>query len=119
MSAPIVYFELAGPDDARMKAFYSGVFEWNIDADNSIVADSTGGLRGGIRRDAPETLLYLGVADIEATLKRIVYLGGTVVIPRTVVPNLVTFALFTDPAGNRIGLVELSSTSNPASGTAL
>ena len=32
--------------------------------------------------------------------------GGTIDMPRTVIPNVVTFALFKDPAGNRMGLVE-------------
>ena len=31
------------------------------------------------------------------------------VVPRTVVPGVVTFALFTDPAGNRLGLAEFGS----------
>jgi predicted enzyme related to lactoylglutathione lyase len=49
------------------------------------------------------------VPDIDASLKAIVASGGSTVLPRTVVPNLVTFALFKDPAGNRMGLVEIKA----------
>jgi len=102
-SAPVVFFDVAGPDAAKLKSFYSENFGWAIDAANGI---ATPGLKGTIRQDPAETLIYLGVSDIDATLKKIVASGGTVVLSRTVVPKVVTFALFKDPAGNRMGLVE-------------
>ena len=111
MSAPIVYFEIAGPDTATQRAFYSSVFAWDIDANATISAASTGGTRGGLRQDPAEKMLYLGVPNINETLKLVQANGGTIVIPRTEVPGVVTFALFTDPAGNRMGLAELGSIS--------
>lgn len=102
---PIVYFEIAGPDAAALTAFYREAFGWRIEA-GRISAESTGGIDGGIRQDPAEKVLYLGVPDIEAALANVVRAGGKVVIPRTVVPNVVTFALFEDPAGNRTGLTE-------------
>lgn len=109
MSSPIVYFEVAGPDGAQLKSFYASVFSWSIDATSTIAAASTGGVRGGIRQDPAEKVLYLGVGDIVATLQQIEAAGGTTLVPRTVVPGVVTFALFTDPAGNRMGLAEFGS----------
>ena len=109
MSAPIVYFEVAGPDGVRLREFYSAVFGWNIDATSTIAAASTGGLRGGIRQDPAEKVLYLGVPNIVEALKQIEEAGGKTVLPRTVVPGVVTFALFTDPAGNRLGLAEFGT----------
>lgn len=102
--APIVFFDLAGPDAAKLNTFYSSVFGWHIDANNGI---DTGALKGTIRQDPPEKIIYMGVPDINAALDQIKAAGGTVDMPRTVVPNVVTFALFKDPAGNRMGLVEL------------
>jgi predicted enzyme related to lactoylglutathione lyase len=102
-SAPIVFFDIAGPDAAKLKSFYAENFGWAIDAANGI---TTANLKGALRQDPPETLVYVGVSDINAALKKIVDGGGSVVIPRTVVPDVVTFALFKDPAGNRMGLVE-------------
>ena len=109
MSAPIVYFEIAGADGPKLKEFYSTAFGWAIDSHSSIAAASTGGLKGGIREDPAEKVIYLGVPDIVAALKKIEEAGGKTVVPRTVVPGVVTFALFTDPAGNRMGLAEFGS----------
>ena len=109
MSAPIVYLEIAGPDGARLREFYSAVFGWTIDTGSTISADSTGGLRGGIREDPAGKVLYMGVPEIVEALARIEAASGKTVVPRTVVPGVVTFALFTDPAGNLLGLAELGS----------
>jgi predicted enzyme related to lactoylglutathione lyase len=103
MSSPIVFFDIAGPDAAQLKAFYSDNFGWNIDAANGITTPS---LKGTLREDPAEKIIYIAVPDIDAALKNIVASGGGVSVPRMVVPNVVTFALFTDPAGNRMGLVE-------------
>jgi uncharacterized protein len=108
MGAPIVYFEIAGPDGAALHNFYSNVFEWDINAQRTISAASAG-VRGGIRQDPPATLFYLGVADVTATLNAVVAAGGTILVPRMVVPGVVTFGLFRDPAGNVCGLAELGS----------
>jgi predicted enzyme related to lactoylglutathione lyase len=104
MPAPIVFFDVAGPDAAKLNDFYAKIFGWRIDANNGI---DTGALKGTIRQDPPEKIIYMGVPDINAALEQIKTAGGTVDMPRTVVPNVVTFALFKDPAGNRLGLVEL------------
>ena len=103
MPAPIVFFDIAGPDAAKLKSFYAGVFGWSIDAANAI---KTGALVGTLRQDPAEKILYLGVPDINAALAQVKAAGGTIDVPRTVVPNVVIFALFKDPAGNRMGLVE-------------
>ena len=102
--APIVFFDVAGPDAAQLGQFYAANFGWAIEGVNGI---TTPGLKGALREDPPETLLYLGVPDIDETLAAITASGGAVVLPRMVVPGVVTLALFTDPAGNRMGLVEI------------
>jgi predicted enzyme related to lactoylglutathione lyase len=107
---PIVFFDIAGPDAAGLKQFYSGIFGWKIGDDLGIDPAATGGLRGTLRQDPAEKILYLGVADINATLDAIKAAGGTVDVPRMVVPGVVIFALFRDPAGNRMGLVETPAT---------
>jgi uncharacterized protein len=108
-AAPLVYFEIAGPDISALRTFYRDVFEWSIGADGSVAAARSGAPRGGLRADPADKVFYFGVADIEATLRAITAGGGVVVVPRTVVPNVVTFALFRDPAGNLLGLAEAGS----------
>ena len=104
MSSPIVYFEIAGPDGARLRSFFKSV--WEIDGSSTIASRSTGGLRGGIREDPPDKVLYMGVDDIDDVLAKVEANGGSVVLRRTVVPKVVTFALFRDPAGNLLGVAE-------------
>jgi predicted enzyme related to lactoylglutathione lyase len=64
-------------------------------------------LPGTLRKDRPDKVIYLGVADITATLARIEAHGGAAASPRMEVPGVVVLALFTDLAGNRMGLVEM------------
>ena len=107
--APIVYFDIAGPRSAKLREFYSTTLGWEIDSHSGISPDSTGGTPGTLREDPPEKLFYFGVPDINKALKAIEAAGGKTVSPRMVVPGVVTFALFTDPAGNRQGLAEFGS----------
>ena len=65
MPAPIVYFEVAGPDGAALQAFYAKVFEWDINAQRTISL-ATAGIRGGIRQDPADKVIYMGVPDVNA-----------------------------------------------------
>ena len=71
-------------------------------------------LAGNLRVEQPqpggvaERVIYLGVDDITATLAKITANGGSIVFPRLEVPGVAVVALFKDPAGNRMGLVEMA-----------
>jgi predicted enzyme related to lactoylglutathione lyase len=113
MPAPIVFFDVAGPDLQKQSAFYATVFGWEALADGHVTATVASPLPGLLRVEAangfqPERVIYLGVEDITATLAMIAANGGGSVLPRMVVPGVVILALFTDPAGNRMGLVEMA-----------
>jgi len=62
---------------------------------------------GALRADPADKVLYLGVPDVTAALDKVVRHGGSVDAPRFEVPGVVVLGLFRDPAGNRLGLVEL------------
>jgi len=49
----------------------------------------------------------MGVPDVSATLDLIAKSGGTIDTPRFEVSGVVVLGLFLDPAGNRMGLVEM------------
>ena len=49
---------------------------------------------------------YVGVDDPQAALHRVESLGGTTVLPVTQIPGVGTFAMFSDPDGNLVGVVE-------------
>ena len=111
MSSPIVYVEIAGPDGDALKAFYDAVFGWRMDGVKRpgygfVPTVEAGDVLWGVRQDPAETLIYIQVPDLQATLDAINAHGGQTVVPPTEVPGVVAFALFSDPAGNRMGLVQ-------------
>lgn len=107
MAAPIVFFDIAGPDGGALRAFYAEVFGWAFDDGSQFEASVTMPLRGAIREDPAEKRIYLGVDDVTETLDRVEANGGSIDQPRFEVPGLVVLGLFRDPAGNPMGMVEM------------
>ena len=105
--APIVFFDIAAPDSPKLQAFYADLFGWKATPAGTFSAPVTAPLPATFRKDPAEMVIYVGVADITATLARIEANGGAAASPRMEVPGVVVLALFTDPAGNRMGLVEM------------
>src|SRR5262249_32611899 len=54
---------------------------------------------------------YVEADDLQATLDKAESLGGKTVVPVTVIPNMVTWAMFSDPDGSLVGLFK--STGGP------
>lgn len=106
MPAPIVFFDIAAPDSDRLRSFYKSVFDWPAEGGNFTVPVTTP-IEGTIRADPAEKLLYVGVPDVTKALEDIVAAGGSIDVPRFEVPGMVVLGLFKDPAGNRMGLVEM------------
>ena len=114
MSAPIVFFDIAGLAENNLKGFYSELLGWQVAEDGEVTTQTlspanTPSLMGNLRTDPAETLLYFGVDDVTETLRRVVELGGEISQPRFEVPGTVVLGLFVDPAGNRQGLIELEN----------
>ena len=107
MAYPIVFFDLAGPDDAALTSFYSSVFGWEIDEAGQFSVPVATPLSATIRKDPTEKRIYVGVPDVTAALSLIEQSGGSVDVPRFEVPGVVVLGLFQDPAGNPMGLVEM------------
>ena len=114
MPAPIVYFDIAGPADAKQAAFYETIFGWTAGPGGTVSAPVLGPqLAGTLRTDPAQKIIYIGVPDVTATLKAIAASGGKVVTPRFEVKGVVVLGLFSDPAGNAMGLVELTADGKP------
>ena len=108
MSAPIVFFDLAGPDAKVLGSFYRDVFGWEIGPTGAFsVRLGEPSLRATLRQDPAEKVLYIGVADVAKALNDVVANGGKIHAPRFEVKGVVVLGLFFDPAGNRMGLVEM------------
>jgi predicted enzyme related to lactoylglutathione lyase len=113
MPAPIVFIDIVGPELPKQATFYREVFGWEIGPGGTFSVPATTPMQGVLRVEDPkenptaERVIYLGVPDINATLAAVAAHGGKTVLPRLEVPNVAVLALFTDPAGNRMGLVEM------------
>jgi uncharacterized protein len=105
--APVVFFSIFGPNSAELQRFYATVFAWKVTPSGDVATAITPPLPGTIAAGMAETMIYVGVADVTATLKIVVANGGTVRFPRVEVPGRVVLGAFKDPAGNSIGLVEM------------
>jgi uncharacterized protein len=111
---PVVHFEIAARDPRALHTFYSSLFGWTIKADNPmgyglVKAEGKSGIGGGIgsaEGGAFGVTFYVAVPNLDAALRKVGELGGRTVVPPTTIPNMVTYAMFTDPQGNRIGLVK-------------
>ena len=115
MAHKIVHWELMGPDGDKLTKFYAELFDWNpqaypgFDSYNGVSAEEAGlgGAVGQGNEDLPSLLtFYVEVESIDEHLAKVASAGGQTVVPRTVVPGMVTFAQFRDIAGNLVGLVE-------------
>ena len=108
MNTPIVHFDITGPDDERLRAFYADVLGWSIEPKGPGYALVTtgGGLRGAIvEGEQPGVVLGLGVDNLSAAVDHAVAQGGTIVMPPTD-NGWVTKAQVADPVGNIITLIQ-------------
>ena len=109
-----MHIEFAGKDGAKLEAFYTALFDWEIVQEDmggytySTIKFPDNSVTGGIRHEPEgkaEVVLYVQVDDLNDAFARAQELGGSVRIPPMETPAL-TFALMEDPEGNPIGLVQ-------------
>lgn len=107
---PAVHFEFATADPEALAKFYSDVFGWqtkSVPGDYiSIDTQSAKGINGGILKGDNAETIYILVPSLQPALDKIESLGGKTVLPPATIPDMVTYAQFSDPAGNTAGLVE-------------
>jgi predicted enzyme related to lactoylglutathione lyase len=123
----VVHFEIPVDDLARAKEFYRSIFDWQLDDmdmgggnvyttvtttpidEQSRIPIEPGAINGGLMQRSPDTtapVITIGVAAIDDALKKIEADGGSVVQPRTEIPDMGAFAYFKDSEGNVVGLWE-------------
>jgi predicted enzyme related to lactoylglutathione lyase len=105
------WIEFISDDNGKMSAFYAKLFGWKTQnffpGYDVFTPDSGpgGGFREGYEPGTPMTVVYINVDDIDASLKLVSELGGTVVVPKTeIAPDVGWSAFFKDPTGNIVGL---------------
>ncbi len=116
MGQPVVHFELWSKNPEGIGAFYSKIFDWTVNpmpgGDYRMVeTGAEDGINGGIMTPQEglwpgNMAFYIHVDDIDAYLKAIEEAGGKAVVPKTEIPGMGHYALFSDPDDRVIGLWE-------------
>jgi uncharacterized protein len=108
----VVHVEIPAANVEAAGKFYQELLGWKITHDDKMnysmweAGDGSGGGFPEVSQDAPagHVLVYIHSDDIEADLKKVEELGGTVIHPKMEIPNTGWFGLFQDPTGNVLGL---------------
>ena len=109
MTDKVDYFEIGSPDQGASKAFYGGLFGWEIEdptgpAPYRMVDEGRGGLWDTSAMGAANwAIFYVHVEDVQAALDQALRLGASVAIPFTDNGGI-EFAHLLDPLGNRFGI---------------
>ena len=108
----VVHVEIPAADVSAASKFYQELFGWKMEHaaefDYTMWADGSG-YGGGFNKvddhnPVGQVLVYIDSDDIEADLKKVEQLGGTVVTPKTEIPGTGWFGQFRDPTGNVLAL---------------
>ncbi|HVI07215.1 MAG TPA: VOC family protein [Candidatus Binatia bacterium] len=110
MPQPVVHFEIGCRDQVKTVTFFADLFGWKMQAAGPATMIDTGagaGINGHITSLGHEphqyTTFYVQVDDVQAYLDKAEKLGGKTLVPPVEIPTG-TFAWFSDPGGNAIGL---------------
>lgn len=113
MAHGVVHWEIGGRDLEKLEAFYHDLFGWDYsgyDENYKLVASVEEGIGGGLMRCTnempPYVSFYVAVDDLEITLEQAEKLGGETLVPPTPIPQMGSFAMFRDPEGNVIGILQ-------------
>jgi uncharacterized protein len=115
MADKVVWYEILGKDAGKSQSFYSDLFGWKFDTSSmpgyGMTSEEDTGIGGGVgsgEMSGGQTYatFYIGVDDIDASIAKVNDLGGTICVPKMDVPNGPTIAMFNDPDGNMVGLVQ-------------
>jgi hypothetical protein len=114
MANPVTWFEIIGPDSAALQKFYRDALAWKLTppvkemGNYSMVEGHEPGIGGGIGEGPTRVSVYFETAEPQRLLDRALAAGATLLMPVTTITPTTTIAMFTDPAGNTVGLMKAS-----------
>lgn len=109
----IVHVEIPAANGGAAGEFYAELFGWKVQnyaGMNYTMFEAEGGPGGGFPQvdgemvSSGSVLIYVGTDDIDASLAKAEQLGGATIVPKTQIPGVGWFGIFSDPTGNRVGL---------------
>lgn len=109
-----IHVEIPSANLQRAAKFYHEVFGWNMNyvAEADYMLFETGGAINGAFYHSPQhtgrqgVVVYVEVNNLEETLALVTQHGGATVVNKTTVDERGSFALFSDPDGNVLGIWE-------------
>ena len=114
MSHPIVHAEIRSSDPDATRQFFGDLFGWTYPSPGELpgytfvdtgVPDALYTAISPLQGDSDLVTFFVGVEDIESSMKEATRLGGRVVQEPTTVPG-VSFGLIADPLGHVVGLAQ-------------
>lgn len=118
-----VWYELMVPDIGKAIEFYGAVIGWNArDAgvpgfDYKLLYAGERMVAGLMALNGPQDqagwLGYVGVADVDASVARILQKGGTILMPADDIPNIGRYAVVADPQGAVFALFQPNMDDQP------
>jgi predicted enzyme related to lactoylglutathione lyase len=108
----VVHVEIPAVNVEAAGKFYQELFGWKLQhmpEMNYTMWEDESGKGGGFPQVSDDTpagrvLVYIDSDDIEADLKKVEKLGGTVLHPKMEIPQAGWFGIFQDPTGNVLAL---------------
>jgi uncharacterized protein len=108
----VVHVEIPASDVPAAAKFYADLLGWKMQHAaefNYTMWEDGSGYGGGFNKvddhnPVGQVLVYIDSDDIEADLRRVEELGGSVVTPKTEIPGTGWFGVFKDPTGNVLAL---------------
>lgn len=107
-SGSFAFTELASEDPAATRRFLEKAFHWSFRTVTmpqgpylsfEIPGGGTGGIRPTRPTEAPSSLSYVRVPDLDAARGHVESAGGSIVLPRVDVPGMGSFFWFKVPGG--------------------
>ena len=108
----VVHIEIPALEVSAAGKFYQDLFGWKLqhvaEFDYTMWEDGSG-YGGGFNKvsaDHPvgQVLVYIDSDNIDADLRTVEQLGGSVVTPKTEIPGTGWYGVFKDPTGNVLAL---------------
>jgi len=114
----ISHFDIPADDPTRAQKFYAEVFDWKFDKwdgpmDYWMVktGDNEVGINGGLSKRMPGQMGItntINVLSVDEFTKKIIEMGGQLIIPKMAIPKIGWFAQCTDTEGNAFGIIEMN-----------
>ena len=118
MANPLCHFEFMTGDPQKCQAFYGAVFDWSFDNESmpgyTLIQTGTEPPGGIMQKpaDASGAFLnsYFRVDDIATVLDKAKAHGAKVFVEKTPIPGVGHLAIFADPEGIVIGIMQEEAT---------